>query len=314
MRAYYIGYLWGFIELTTYYVYSRGPTMSAWNYHFPIRPIFGADNTSRSTTNLKDFVGVIWPRRTNETNDRIVEQIDFIKAFTTVNQSHRPTKVILRVGDFNFYDYKEGQGHFVEDGCPVNWCTITTNTRVRSWADALLITEFGWKTLEIYLPKPAHQIWIARHHESPKMNRINPNVMKDLVNWTSSYRRDSTIATGFYGRYAKTVNVTSLVEDNYAAGKTRKVAWLVSNCHPYNNRWTYVQELAKYINVDIFGDCGKMRAEFKDVNKEYKFYLAFENAHCKDYITEKLLEKGLGYLKHSKLFANVSHSLYLLFS
>ena len=34
---------------------------------------------------------------------------------------------------------------------------------------------------------------------------------------------------------------------NYAANKTKKVAWFVSNCGAKNGRLQYAQELAKYI-------------------------------------------------------------------
>ena len=71
----------------------------------------------------------------------------------------------------------------------------------------------------------------------------------------------------------------------------------------------YIEELRKYIKVDIYGGMGKpCPKEFRDRNKnvttinnahpnegickeiiyhEYKFYFAFENSICEDYITEK---------------------------
>lgn len=45
-----------------------------------------------------------------------------------------------------------------------------------------------------------------------------------------------------------------------------------------------------YFQVDIYGACGT-RISLKDLserlNKDYLFYLSFENSFCKDYITEK---------------------------
>jgi len=51
------------------------------------------------------------------------------------------------------------------------------------------------------------------------------------------------------------------------------------------------------MRVDLFGDCGdKCPNKFRDgrmgdckliIATEYKFYLAFENSICKDYVTEK---------------------------
>jgi hypothetical protein len=78
-----------------------------------------------------------------------------------------------------------------------------------------------------------------------------------------------------------------------------QVAWLVSNCRESNNRQKYAHELQKYIPVDIYGKCGTMKCPRSKENKclemldrDYKFYLAFENANCKDYITEKFLENS----------------------
>ena len=47
---------------------------------------------------------------------------------------------------------------------------------------------------------------------------------------------------------------------NYAENKMKKVAWMVSNCGSSNKRMEYVEALAKYIDVDIYGqlNCFKL--------------------------------------------------------
>ena len=75
---------------------------------------------------------------------------------------------------------------------------------------------------------------------------------------------------------------------------------MVSNCHESNTRQKYAQELQKYITVDIYGSCGTKKCPrskrtecYEMLDRDYKFYLAFENANCKDYITEKLFINSL---------------------
>ncbi len=53
-------------------------------------------------------------------------------------------------------------------------------------------------------------------------------------------------------------------------------------------------KLNSYIDIDIFGACGKKSCQKQNsfecdnmLRNTYKFYIAFENAVCKDYITEK---------------------------
>lgn len=73
----------------------------------------------------------------------------------------------------------------------------------------------------------------------------------------------------------------------------------MSNCHARNRRLQYARQLAKYIQVDIYGACGSHHCPRADPNclemldREYKFYLAFENSNCRDYITEKFFVNGL---------------------
>lgn len=79
-----------------------------------------------------------------------------------------------------------------------------------------------------------------------------------------------------------------------------KVAWFVSNCSARNNRLQFAHELGKYIQVDIYGACGTYKCSrttadkcFDILDRDYKFYLAFENSNCRDYITEKFFVNGL---------------------
>ena len=85
-----------------------------------------------------------------------------------------------------------------------------------------------------------------------------------------------------------------------AENKTKDAVWIVSNCKTQSKRQEYVDILRQYINVDILGACGKMvecgRGRwyhddcFDIVNTTYRYYLAFENVLCDEYITEKFYE------------------------
>jgi len=58
--------------------------------------------------------------------------------------------------------------------------------------------------------------------------------------------------------------------------------------------YSYVSELRRFIDVDIYGGCGPLKCPLSAtelcldmLERRYFFYLAFENSLCVDYVTEK---------------------------
>lgn len=76
-------------------------------------------------------------------------------------------------------------------------------------------------------------------------------------------------------------------------GKTKLVSWFVSHCETQSKRSLYVDQLRRFIPVDVYGQCGYLRCDrssgcLRMLERKYKFYLSFENSLCSDYISEKL--------------------------
>ncbi|ELU18086.1 hypothetical protein CAPTEDRAFT_36025, partial [Capitella teleta] len=110
-----------------------------------------------------------------------------------------------------------------------------------------------------------------------------------MFNMTMTYMRSSDIVIP-YGSVIKSNNTSP--EVNYAKNKDKGILWYVSNCSPKIRR-NFAKDLSRLVDVDIFGGCGKRdpckrnQACLKKMMNRYRFYLAFENSLCTDYITEK---------------------------
>ncbi|KAL3841347.1 hypothetical protein ACJMK2_019506 [Sinanodonta woodiana] len=242
---------------------------------------------------------VVWPDKEQFNDDRIVAQLEYKPKWLEEKETKKENlslKQIFLYSGFGNWQVKQGQETFKEQNCRVNTCSLVAGGKA-SEADAIL---FQHMPARPNFQRPNSQIWILFLLESPN-HTPGLNGFENVFNWTASYRHDSDIVAPYekFVRYNESVK-TLPQNKSYAVGKVKQVAWFVSNCGARNGRREYANELAKYIQVDIYGGCGDHMCPrhdsgrcFEMLSKEYKFYLAFENSNCRDYITEKFFVNGL---------------------
>ncbi|KAL7645710.1 UNVERIFIED_CONTAM: hypothetical protein RMT77_002587 [Armadillidium vulgare] len=115
----------------------------------------------------------------------------------------------------------------------------------------------------------------------------------NYFNWSMTYRTDSDVPIP-YGRTVPIMDGSgSDINLDIFSKKSKTVAIMGSACTNRNGRWLYARALKSLIDVDTYGLCGEVKCPGlynKDcpLINSYKFYLAFENSNCKDYITEKV--------------------------
>lgn len=215
------------------------------------------------------------------------------------------------------YRFRSGRIGFIDAACPVSNCFISSNVTAKGEDnfDAFIFHAPRDSNLNNGKPEIVHnrrpdQVLILFSMEPP-YGLPNLTSFDGYFNWTISYLTDSDfhlpygVIEPLPSAPSKKEEISQLIENidrsniNPARGKTKKILWMVSNCDAPSNRQDYVKELQKYIDVDIMsrgGKCGgndtcsKIKNEdvcYDMMEKTYKFYLAFENSICRDYVTEK---------------------------
>ena len=239
----------------------------------------------------------LYPEEDSE-QDRIPNQLMFMPPKKTTRNKTELIKSIF-LFSYRAWGVPFGRLEFIRQQCPVNSCSITNRIDDIETADAVIFRN-DYKS-NTYKRSPS-QILILQLLESPEytFHLLDFNIS---INWTATYRSDSTIVSPYQRWYYYDKRVAYINQNiNYAQNKTRKVVWFVSHCETNNKRLQYAQELQKHIQVDIYGNCGtrscprSSRKCFDMLNKYYKFYLAFENSNCREYITEKFFVNGLKYV------------------
>jgi hypothetical protein len=130
-----------------------------------------------------------------------------------------------------------------------------------------------------------------------------------------TYRQDSDIVHS-YGRYIFR-NLSNTIRDYQSidyylssidnkstydvkkefSSRQNRILWFVSNCNARTKRNQIGKELKNYFQIDQYGQCSSSNKtdNFEQLLFNYKYYLAFENAHCQDYITEKAFYNALAH-------------------
>lgn len=183
-------------------------------------------------------------------------------------------------------------------------------TQSKSWWSAPRPDEhsdlvvFHETDLRRYPPsKPAGQLWAMRTGEAQRNLRFSTEQWNGYFNYTIDHREDATIRT-----YSlKTIALENKLTRDFYQEKLHMVKkdklvpsilWYVSNCYNVNSgREEYISELRNLIeDLSIYTRsklCSlKLGLPLRTVVEHENmttstFYLAFENALCKDYVTEK---------------------------
>ena len=208
-------------------------------------------------------------RQIQKTDDRILSQLEYVNVLGDGDIKENKGLSLKSILVYN--GYPEGilrdRLQFHQDQCSVRACALTDNHNEAGRADVIL---FQGTIEEPVVARPPGQIWVLYLLESPVYTQAF-EAFKDKVNWTATYRADSTIVTP-YEKFVPFSNFTShavAFDEEIRAGsqealtfpetKVKMVAWFVSNCATDNGRYEYARELAKYIQVDIYGTCGHLK-------------------------------------------------------
>ncbi|KZS06744.1 Alpha-(1,3)-fucosyltransferase 7 [Daphnia magna] len=214
---------------------------------------------------------------------------------------------------FGIENFTFGFGHqpFIDAQCPTHTCTVTNDRMLFNRSDVVIFSVQNMNLSDLPDIRFAHQRFVFYEMESPANTDPQPllheRIRFGFFNWTMTYRLDSDIVNrDSYGvivprkltlpsmfPIARRSDPTATERKSIGGNKKKLLAWFVSNCVTPSQREMYVEELSRYVPIDIYGKCGNLtctdRSDCREMLRtDYKFYVGFENSLCTDYVTEKL--------------------------
>ena len=246
-----------------------------------------------------------------------------------------------------FYQVKWWEKSMLDSNDPFKQCSrrceISFDKRDSARADVLII-QADLITNQALPAKTLNQIWVYSNFESPITSTAvgRPFVNKKVLdkfrrkfNWTMGYRRDAdfTVTHGrFKVREEKSMEYLNSL-DKLMKTKNKTAAWFVSHCPTSSGREKFGRMLQKYTHLDIYGICGKRLKNCNPnvrhhesfgfsksgkkhgacmdfIDSEYKYFMAFENTLCLDYVTEKSLQRIMPHFIVPVARSNGNHTIY----
>eukprot|EP00794_Sanderia_malayensis_P009786 gene9786-10785_t len=197
-------------------------------------------------------------------------------------------------------------------GCKVDNCEVSYDRSRLGSSNAVIFHARDMPSMEelnnmCQHSRPAYQKWVYFISESP-IHTPDRAPLNGFFNWTMTYKYESDVWLP-YQRFEERnpLEPVSDIPDCAAEKnqvKNRKLAiWIVSNCGKLRD--DLVRKLQKFISIDVGGGCSGSfnsggpplcngRCDI-DIIKNYKFYLAFENGFCEQYVTEKYWYNAIHY-------------------
>lgn len=180
------------------------------------------------------------------------------------------------------FDLKDCKKHFGIDSC-----RLSDDRSLAAEANGVLIYHKAISEDLSNLPtyRTRLQRWIWFNPDSPT-NTHQIQGIEALFNLTLTYRKDADIQVRWK------VSSRKYPEESFThPPKQRLICWIVDTVEMENSTQTYKTyvDLLQHIKVDLFeASTDEMKGEaYLETIKSCKFYLSFESAVHKDYITEK---------------------------
>lgn len=199
--------------------------------------------------------------------------------------------------------------------CDGTKCFITEDRRFRNQTNFKAFMFYGSSidTGDFPLPRSQNDLWALYHEESPKnMPFLSFHNAISMFNLTATPSRFSDIPLtlqylGDEGDFAERDGFMQSLDTKNSLQRDQGIApvlYLNSICDTLSLRDQYIAQLMQHVKVDSYGKClhnidlpksltddyletlGSSRL-YRFIAK-YKFIIAYENAACDDYITEKL--------------------------